>query len=888
MKKLLATLGALSIVSSTTSVVSCEYANLVKSSIENKIRNYIATSSLLARATVLSQKADHQAEGGEGLSLKASSQFLYNRNIREYFTRSELPTDSDSNTVRQMLGTMFSFGSGNSDVYTVKNVPSFETNLALEDSVDTGRQSQDSFANTFGIITGLASLLLGNNFSDTQASFLANALNAITGLVGNAVTANDGQLIGQILDFVRLRDADESIPAGDYIFKTFQDSLKEDDLPNIENLTFNDVFKIRYVDFWTGLAQILYSGTAKPNNENWTDFITNIKNQNSTPGANNAENVANAALFSKNFDVKFNARLLNGIADVLRFLRTIFVFFHHVNENSILVSDLDPNSDYNHTFQKNMTNGRFIDEMLNDNYMNQEQVAINNKPSICQWVEINGTYYQVLNLQSLFGFVQNFLSFDPNDPHGYAFQRILSVIFTIPLKNDNTQDTTVMTLFFDGVIDPLAKKLVDLFVDDFLTKAAILAFLPRVFLILRNTLGSSTAAWEAGEGTTESLQGFLTFLSTNPLVPANIKAIASEILKSINDEQDDVNKNSLPLFEQNWGNPIWGIYGNELLGEILPIILDLIIQSDNKEEEINKITELFENLTKILTTKLSVILETFGLDISTLPIYLYGLWDLTITDIINTIANEFEVKRNGKIEDQQRFLLNNYSLADLFGSLDNNVQISFNSGSAGETMANKFGLIDSSGNINTVFATLLAFGYDADIVNIMTGSDQWIDQHGLVKSGFILGIRQQPGNNGPTYSFAKNSVLWTLAALYGNDVSDIFPASDVALMNRPTMQRIIKSLNDLSTWFNTVSIPLYVNTFFTPFFRRENWRTQLLKSSNIEDLRKEAEIIYKMRYYQPNTKRVLDYEVTLKRDPASGNGGDWDEFAAWYIKSIRI
>ncbi|ATZ16391.1 MOLPALP family lipoprotein [Entomoplasma freundtii] len=883
MKKLLSILGALSVVASTASVTSCEYSKLVKSSLENKVRNYIAISSLLARSAVLSQRSDQKAMGGEGLSLKASSQYLYGQSIKNYFTESELPTGGANNTVREMLGSMFNFGSSNSDVYTVKSGREgdpFESNLALEDNVDTGRQSQDSIIKTLGPISGVVSLLFGNNFSaEMQASAINNTLGAVLDVVGNAVTENDGALIGKVLNFIRLKDAGEEFPQGDYIFKTFSDSLKEDDLPNIESMTFNDVFAVRYINAWTGLGQILYSGVDKPNGKTWTEYLDNIKAQNSKPDGRNAEAVANATIYSKDFKdfkVVFNSRLINGIIDILKFLRTLTVFFNYVDENSRAVNSIKANEDYNNLFSTTETNGIFLAKALKVNYLNPSQVIKEGQESasITQWVQLSdNSYYQTFNLQGFLRYIQNIFSFDPQDPHGYAFARILSLIFSAPTKDDGkSQDTTVMTLPFDGLIEPLLTKLLTLIpgfpdIPSFIIGYALATF--------RTTLGNSTPAWDSGPAAVFSLRQLLNtaagFLKGNPSI--------QNLLYQLVNLMDVEKKENKPLFESNWGNPIWGIYGNQLI----PIVLKALV--DNNVANISKdLMNNLENLTKLLTTKIGDLLKGFGLDISTLPMFLYGIKGLTITDLINTVATEFDVQRNARISQQQRYLLNNYSFSQLFGSLNQNATLTYTNGTIPEPVT-KYGL-NSPDGMNVVMATLIGFGYRNNIQDVIIGTDKLSDQKNLVVAPlFTLGIRAfLSKDNQPVYTFAQTSVFGSLAAVYGND-TDL--PDKIALINRPTMQIIIQEAVKLVNWFDKVSVPLYVDTFFKPYFAKENWKTSVIRFNNLEEMYSEAEIVYELYYRQPDTKKSLVYEVTLKRTAANGGSdGTWDTLGTWYIQKI--
>jgi MOLPALP family lipoprotein len=249
MKKLLSFVGALTITASSVTVVAFEYANLVKSSIEAKIRNYINISSLLARGTILSQKSvgdQGQSTDGQDFSLEYVSKYLYGKEITDFFNDSSFQGISDQ-TVRSLLGSMFNLSSAHDAVYTVKSNSDFQSDLALHDDITVGKKGEEPIMNTMSLLTAATSILFGNDFSATSsANFLETLLSAGESSILGMFT---GGTIKSIQDFLFDKNHNQSL------FNKISTALSEEDLINqfpdrqITSLTFQEVFNFRQIEF---------------------------------------------------------------------------------------------------------------------------------------------------------------------------------------------------------------------------------------------------------------------------------------------------------------------------------------------------------------------------------------------------------------------------------------------------------------------------------------------------------------------------------------------------------------------------------------------------------------------------------------------------------------
>lgn len=904
MRKLLSFLGVVTISTSVGSALGLQYANKEQSSVIKKIQNYIDVSSLLARATILSQNPTDNtgiATGGQGFSWNYASQYIDSRRIGDFFPNPASLRGASKDTLsRILLGSMFNYPADNSTPF----IPSLtDSNLNLNDPT-VGRTGNDPLVNTLGLLSGVLQLVLGSDFNEGLASTINGLLeSAALDNVGNSIRDSIGTIGATYL---------KNQASGNWIFDQLTNIWSEDDLtaayPNkaFTELNFVDVFQVRQNDFWKGISRILFSGYGA----DWVSADSQI-DQAADPLAK-----ATAAIATQNADYKLevNGILIEGIGFLIRYLRTLGVFYDSLMSQAMPLGYI---KDRNYLFERSTQNGVWLANQIKNNlYAPVSNIVKNDsttKQSISVWSEEkmpNGQakYYQLINIQSLVQFFMKLLVVDrEKDPHSYETQRVLAILLGVPLDDDNAavKSSTVDNPFADTILAPLLGAIGDKFAETITVEVPILPpqhpkgvgeFLRQLLGFFRTLLADGKAMWDRypltnGAKVTliitlidiqaaDTPLSFVEYLSliatqlnkltTNPLIPANIKEIVkvvySALMNFIAQIYEEQSSTILPT-EKDFLDPFRGLVS----GSLLPKIYNLI-DSTNLIAIPEAIRKVIPNLNTLLTTPLSEVLGAFGLPLASWPIYLYGLRHQTISELVTTVGDRFDTKRYLNLDENQNYLLNTRAVERLLLPLNDQVTIVFKDGIPAD-LENLF----NGNNTNEVVAILIALAYRNQITSVQVNGAPLETKSFL---SYILGIQK---DSEITFSYREGSFFYALEQLYGHKNLEEPPALSFA--TKVTLQKIISNLSALIEWMRTTSIPEYVDDFFTPYFLK-GWRTKYLTAANLSRPDQQAFIEYNLIYTL--NKSSITYRVRLERNPWDPNGkAPWWNYGAWKLYSIN-
>lgn len=876
MKKLLSLLGSISIAASSLTIVGFSYANLVKSSIEAKVRNYLNISSLLARGTILSQKSSYTSNDkpvttdGQDFSLRYASQYLYGKKMSTFFNHSQFE-NGDVN-VLTYFGSMFNLPTTSGYVYTARENPMFELaspTLHLQTDDTTGKSGNDDTMGILSIISSGAVALLEKGFRpETSAPLIENLAAAGEAPILEMVENGTFQTIHDILGI-------DSTTGKSSLFAKLSESLNETDLTDIENITYAKVFETRQVGFWQGLAEILFSGTYDA--AEMEKILEDIENNKESPSKMAAAAIPNDKDGNPVINVQANQFLIDGIIRILPYLRTIFNYIQSFSEISLPINQIQ---DYNHLFDPEKTNGVFMTEHLNTNYLNSAHVIkkeSTSNPEIIQWVQNNdGSYHQVLNVQDLIRFFQELVHVDlTNDPHGYYNIRILSILMELPLKSEGGK-ADVGNPIFDGILEPLLIQLLPKLVPSIPT--IIGPFIPQVTPVIRAVLTHNQNFWDKVDGAAILFPDVLTMLERLKtilgLIDQKISAAIGEIIEDVKRERDA----KPPLAEAVYGQPFQSLFS----GSLLPRVLKILIKHGVAVDTLEPLLGILKNLATLLTTNIEEVLAAFGLDITTLPIFLYGIKGKSLNDIMDTFADKFNIKLNNSLKDNQEFLFNLGVLDRIANSLNQTATLEFEN-EIPESVQKVLG--DNLEKVNVIDAVLVAFAYNKLLKNVTIDGQSWTDFNKTKKYTFLLGTRIE--NDTSSFAFADDSLFAAIAKIYSNTEQDE-ENKIIQEKNAATVTKLIGGFAELVNWFNTTSIPKYIADVFDPYFDSKNWRTRLIKSRHMNDKFETATIEYFLYYTIPGTKETHQYQVKISRDPAKGNDEEWAELGTWKIDSINL
>lgn len=908
MRKLLSILGTITIASSSITALGLQYGNKVQSSILKRIKNYTDVSSLLARATILSQEENSQT-GGRGFSLDYASSYIDSRNIGDFFpseaSLAGAPKDTKS---RILLGSMFDYSnSGQIFIPQLK-----DSNLVLNPDPKVGKTGNSELINTFGVISSVLQILLGNDFNEGLAPMIYGLLNS------SAVTGAGASIKDSLPDIGK--NYLKNPATSNWIFDELGDIWSEDDLITASGkafteLTFDDVFKVRQNNFWMGLSRILFSGYGA----DWKSTDDAIKS------ASTSQEKALKAIPTEgqDFNVVPNGILIEGIFHLIKYFRTLGVYYERILSQAV---DYNKITGRNHLFDNQKVNGVWLSERISavatEAYAPSANIVANtsnDKQKISIWSEekINGEskYYQLINFQSLIQFFTKLFVVDrTNDHQSLVTQQALAILLGIPLaKEDATiKNPNVNNPFADVILAPALNAIGDYLgqrVDiDILGSTVHIeglgGLLSQIIGILRSVLADGTPMWNNLAMTNDAnvkvgiLGGlsiveikaedkdapfsFATYLSTLltriknsaliKLAPEDIKAMVNKIydvgmqfVAKINQERSEN-----PAYEkQNFGNPFRGLMDGELLASIYDLI-----DGTGFIEIPGAVRKVIPNLNTLFTTKLGEVLGAFNVAGEDWPIYLYGLRNKTISEVVETIGNQFETNRYKKLEDNQDYLFNARAAERMLKPLANNaVKIEFK----GEVPESIKDLIDANGQTNLVFAALVALTYEQDIKTIT------IDGKSTNEAflSFVLGITTTADGG---YIYREGSFFYGLMLLYGYRNTEEPPA--LRTTSKITLQKIVNALTILINWMREKSIPEYVDQYFTPYFVK-GWKTKYVSSEGVNQPNVHAFIEYDL--IKTQNKKSITYRVRLERNAwnPDDNPQPWFDYGVWSLYSIN-
>lgn len=879
MKKLLSLLGSISILGSSLTVVGFSYANLVKSSIEAKIKNYVNISSLLARGTILSQKSSFtngdnppETTDGQDFSLRYASQYLYGQKMSTFFNHTQFPNGNVN--VLTYFGSMFNLPTTSGYVYTARENPDFELNshtLHLQADDTTGKSGSDDTIGTLATISAGAVALLEKGFNPKT-----------TGpLIENLAAAGEGPIL-QMMENGTFQTIHDIL--SDSLFEKLSASLNETDLEtkfgDLSKVTYADAFDFRQIRFWQGLAEILFSGTYADNPDKITEIMNNVEK------ATTSKKMAEAAIPSdSDIGVEANKFLIDGIVRILPYLRTLFNYMQSFSEINLPINQI---TGYNYLFDSEKTNGVFMTEHLNTNYLNLNNVIEDAEPNsgIVQWVKNNNSYHQVLNLQDLIHFFQELFNVDLiNDPNGYHNIRVLSILLELPLKDNGNDKADVGNPVFDNILEPLLVQLLPKLVPSL--PGIVASLIPQFLPPIRAVLTHNHNFWDPVPGAAifKSVIDILNTLA--PLGNSFVPGLGTA-LGQIRD--DAVEEQKAPKEKQTvYGQPYKSLFS----GDLLPRVLKILIKNEVARDVLEPLLGIFKNLATIFTADLAKVLAAFGLDITTLPIFLYGIKGQSLTDIMDTFADKFNVKINNSLKNNQEFLFNLGAIERIISSLEQTADLQFKDGveipEPVKEVLKDFPIEDNTlKGVNLIDGVLVTFAYSDLLEDVnLTNGDRWKNYNDRIKKyTFLLGTRVEKGLS--EFKFADKSLFAGLAQIYNYDSETAEEPEIIQTKNATTINTLISGLAELVNWFTTTSIPNYIADIFDPYFDSKNWRTSLIKARYLDDLYQTATINYHLYYKVPGTKETHRYEVTISRDPVTGNDEEWAEMGTWKIDSINL
>lgn len=236
MKKLLSILGSLSLLTTTSSVVSCSYVNSVKKSIDNQIKELVDISSLAVRPALAGKS------GTDG-------QYAFDR-ISSQKLNKYVDSDLENNV-------------------SVEFSSYFGTDFSFKNILDSAKTAGDSVS------------FKGNAFPDNPYSNIQSIYNLVYSLCGNGISP---ELFNQIISLVRSVGIDmstaksiDSILQKFSMFKSFNTVI---DALNKNILTVSDWYKGFYIEISQLLGQLL-NNTKSSDILSWDEMKKNKENYNS-------------------------------------------------------------------------------------------------------------------------------------------------------------------------------------------------------------------------------------------------------------------------------------------------------------------------------------------------------------------------------------------------------------------------------------------------------------------------------------------------------------------------------------------------------------------------------------------------------------------------------
>ncbi|ATZ17374.1 MOLPALP family lipoprotein [Williamsoniiplasma luminosum] len=892
LKKLLILLGTTSIMAASVTVVGFSFANKTLASIEAKVRNYINISSTVARGAIVGQKKDARDGNGAGIALSYAGSYMNGQKLGDVVD-GDLGNLKDIK-VSQLLSTMFNEVNVAKNPYTVANWGSFnnhvdpDVGLNLEKDgekidVNKGITGKSSFADTFGLITGVLSMLLSIDFDGGANAPLIESLLS-TSLVSGPIKGMMGdETVGSSI----LEKLDPIIKGGltgKTLFQQLKDAMSEDDLTNPETLKFGEVFVIRTKQFWQGLAEILFSGTktfgpdqekAKTEYDNWMTYVAN-KGAEAIFGTEDKINVA------------FNWMTIDGITKIIRYLRTLLVY---VQEFQKLADKLpiDKIIDHNHLFSIDIdqTNGKVAANIWKEGlYINPSDVINNGSNQIkassgyVRWTKTGNTYAQVINFQQVVGLLQNLLSYDKEDSKGFAMERVLfSTLFGNTLDKYKKKIGSAKTPFWDLIANPLLTELVKSLLGNYSWAWPIL----KGILDWDNTLYSIPMMLGSNFGFYDKVNTYTSTGSIKELIdklfidiPFGIGKPIALVLNLVFKDDPDKQKKAETLIEnfknevdedskeelakQKFGNIFKQLFDGNLIDQIAPII-----------EGIAGITiPKGLNIKKILSTPIDVILKKLGLNIFDDANFLYGLKEKTLTDLIDAVASEFEVVRNRRMLESQTYLLSLGTVNTLLDSLTTKVKFD---GFKTDVTKNKF-IID---NLNThdwdiISGAMIGLAYGVgDVSKEVTVTLKPINAEPIKYQGktidgasiptWILGVQKIEGKG--MLNFREGSILDGLQKFYGHNSTE---NQIIKNGNKKSITKTVSAITYLSGWIANTSLVQYVEKNIAPYFKKELWTTQLIDYEGMDSPTLKGLIEYYLKYKNPDNGKITKYKVTLIKD----------------------
>lgn len=882
MRKLLAVLGTVSIISSSMAITSCATVGGIQALIIKKVGNYINISSLLARGTILSQVNNGQQESvdGRGFSLDYATQYLQEKKITDFFGEKDYKFTKDD-SVLSFFGSMYGNTSA-TDRVTVKKFSDFTTNLNLADDVNQGRTGAAPFLNTYNLITGIVSLIFGSDFSAiSSGTLLENLLSSFDDKIGSMIGLDT---IKSILNFIRIKDNEDK--PGEWIFKSLSSLLDEKDLladsdKELTDFSFDEVFQKRKVLFARGIIELLFSGNEaflkKTDKEKWKA----IENGEWTKLI--ARSIANKSPEEEKINVAINALFFEGLAKVLKYLRTVFFFVQSIeisdDTNVENILDISQISDPYYLFSNKVDNSRYIYKKLEAKYVNPKTVLVESeeRPKIVQWIKNkkDNSLAQTINIQSIIAIFQNLFSVDLiKDPNGYAMQRILAILLVVPLSEQSKDDKG--NPVGDLILDDLVKELLVA-----LTGESLVGLVSRsIFSGLRTTLVSSWPLWkdpESGLSFLSLLAMIRTLiLKDNPEAQKVIEKLENEIKEEKKRVDNDKNKE----FNSMYGNPFRFLFSGKLLPKIFEAINSIVAIPQ-------KVQNIFQSLSGFLTTKIDNIIKAFDLDLGNYEMYLFALKTESLTTTFNSIAREFEIRHYQSIDQMQKYLVNLGVVQSVLDTLNTNVAIKFTNNQIPKEFVDDFYWFDKENFQTNIINALLISGLSFNsIESLKINEDIWIQNKTNVSYlTFLLGHSRNDKN---VIYFRENSLFGKLEQFYGhwvNGAVNPWPEK-VNEINRDSIRKVISESILLGNWFKNRSLKEYIAYYFEPYFNSKRWSMQMISYDNIQDTSKEAKIIYKLIYKNIENKTISTYQVVIKREKQDRDNNDWFDLGKWKIGSI--
>ncbi|AEM68697.1 MOLPALP family lipoprotein [Mycoplasma putrefaciens] len=819
MKKMLSVLAAASLVSSSLGTISCTYTKKITHDVLDQIKIYMNVSSIAAQSILLSDQENGSISTDYSLQTFAQTKLkdLYQKDalqlMKKYVkSKDEQEKDPLDLTYELQFKSMFGDLSFKNWTSVLRNTLHPERNPVKDLNVNWNEQTRttsNSLISILSIVSGVVSLLLGDDFNSQQQGRLISDFISKPGQLAATVFNND-------LDFSDLIKTLNAFTDKNNDNKKYSKILSLLDKITSEPEWFKDI-KLE-----SKVSEILEKASKK--------FWESVKTYLDKSKDKDWEIIAQAG-----------ADLLKAIA--------VYQKAIEVNEDSEKDFPLKQKS-ARRIFKKDKDNSEFLKLVLDQKLSNvYKQKDLNTLKQT-----INS-----LNIKSFLKFLIDRLN-SKNDEHGYNFQKVVLLIFGSPEAND-IKKSPVMKEFYQGLeTGDLVGKILKQFIpnlpsgfDDFL----------KVFF--KNTLTDLVSALQ--EDLTDQATGkkFSKKLNESKLTDfiRHISTFFGSVGRSI----------AVFLTSKGWNefeqNPYKAIYNGE---DFFPAIYQLVNDTSQSSEDIipvnihsnikNLRSFLNQPLDKLLTFIANKISNNKGFD--TLQ-FLYGLRSKSIYEIIVDLGKEFQVDKQDDL-----YIINLLNINALINRIfDDKISLKFKTTKTADSKEKE---LETKNNLATILTLLsLTEANSKEIkLEIKDNSNYKSAKNSIeaaiknkqytVAASILLGF--DPNSDGS--KFVEGSILEAFSWLFGQNTKDINP-----IASKNATKALVQAYINLVNWFQSVSIAEYAKDFLDDYLDQKNWKVEFDRYiGQLSEINKDFEIIYnlsrKQNKYQVTISRSKNINGTWR------------------------